>query len=563
MEVDGSLLYKPLKANKKPRSLITRAAKPRKEKLAIYLAKSPSATDEELLKIDDAKPAVEIKINFGTAKLYVKRELPKGPPIWSKFFTTHQQLDSDLFGSTSSVGAVFVVRDHQNIFILSFGTGHHLIKSDVFERDFGLRVTLNSVHPDKLRSLDKASYQDNPLNSRTQSASEVDIFQLNLDSELELMYAVTGVSTVSCFGGHITGRDALNIAVAVKIDGLSEILLESIIRYKKKLPPEFEWVDNINRVRDAEECEILDLELDDVLSKGDFTNLYLGEPEIVDWENHAGYSFDLRPNTERHFVLELEDFITYLGLEGRPVVCADLKAGKVHINDSEYRSVKHWSAYRCLYAEVKIVDKQYVLRNGIWYRVTTDFVKTIDVYLNLNIEAYDRTLPIYNHDREDQYNEFVVDNFSEYYLMDKNNVKIGGPSDKIEFCDLLHAKDFIHVKYYRSSGTLSHLFSQAVVAAHTFLGEAQFRVKLNEKLPAPIKLNDPIKRPAAEEYKVVYAIATSKKIPIELPFFSKVSLKHAIRALQTFGFNVALCQIEVDPIILKKKSYRPKSAAKK
>lgn len=502
MRTDGlpvSSAYKRVKKTASTRSLSTRAAKPRREKLAIYLAKSPSATDDDLLKIDDAKPAVDIKVHHGSAKLYVKREIPKGPPIWSGLFTTHQQLDADLFGSSSSVGAAFILRDHGNIFILTFGTGHHLVKSDVFERDFGLRVTLNSVDPDKLRSLDKASYEDNPLNSRTQSAKEVDIFQLHLDSELELMYAVTGVSLVHCFGGHITGRDALNIAVAVKIDGLSEILLEGLTRYKKKLPAEFEWVDNVNRVRDAEECEILDLELDDILARGELSNIYFGEPEIIDWENHAGYSFDMRSNTERHFVLHLENFILYLECEEKSISCANLKSGKVHINNSEFQSVKHWPAYRCIYAEVQLVDKQYVLRNGVWYKVTADFVQSIDNYLKQNIGIYEKNLPIYSHDREDEYNEYVVNNDSSYYLMDKDNVKIGGPSDKIEFCDLLCSKDFIHVKYYRSSGTLSHLFSQAVVAAHTFLGESEFRIKLNKKLPDFIKLENPIKRPTAEQ----------------------------------------------------------------
>src|SRR5690606_12559579 len=118
-----------------------------------------------------------------------------------------------LFGSTQNVGAVAVFERETRFYLLTFGSGYHLVKTEHVERDFGLRVTLTSVDPDKLRSVDKASYDHNPLNSRTQSSTEVDIFELQMDSELELLYAVTGVSRVPMFGSHVTGRDAFTIAV--------------------------------------------------------------------------------------------------------------------------------------------------------------------------------------------------------------------------------------------------------------------------------------------------------------------------------------------------------------
>lgn len=189
------------------------------------------------------------------------------------------------------MGAVFIVKLLGNIFILSFGTGFHLLKDDAIERDFGLKVTLNSVDPDKLRSLDKASYDHNPLNSRTQSTIDVDIFNLHLDSETEMLYAITGTSLIPELGLNVTGRDALTIAVETTLNTLPKILEISLSQYKKKLPSKFSWVDNINRVRDLDEIEILDMELDSCLSKNNCDGIWLGEPEIIDWENQIGYSF--------------------------------------------------------------------------------------------------------------------------------------------------------------------------------------------------------------------------------------------------------------------------------
>jgi uncharacterized protein (TIGR04141 family) len=99
---------------------------------------------------------------------------------------------------------------------LAFGSGYHLIISDSIERDFGLRVTLNSVSPEKLRSLDKSNYEDNPLNSRNQSPKSVGIFELEIDGDGYALRDNWGVH-----GQHIrtqiTGRDALVICPEVTL----------------------------------------------------------------------------------------------------------------------------------------------------------------------------------------------------------------------------------------------------------------------------------------------------------------------------------------------------------
>jgi uncharacterized protein (TIGR04141 family) len=184
--------------------------KVRKEKLSIYLARDGSKPNSDVIKLENAKQPIELDLpEAESAILYIKKQPPKNAPPWTKLFLKDSQVDVSQFGISSNVGAVFVVRISGSTFVLSFGTGFHLLKQESIERDFGLKVTLNSVDPDKLRSLDKASYDHNPLNSRTQSTRDVDIFNLHLDSEMEMLYAVTGASLVKEFGSHVTGRDAL------------------------------------------------------------------------------------------------------------------------------------------------------------------------------------------------------------------------------------------------------------------------------------------------------------------------------------------------------------------
>lgn len=529
--------------------------KARKERLTIYLVKSGMVADGDLLKTENAKAAIDLELEAGEARLYIKKEPPKPSPPWTKLFTTLPNVPDDAFGSTNSVGAVLVYHATGRTFLISFGHGFHLIKTESVERDFGLRVTLNSVAPEKLRSLDKASYDHNPLNFRTQSSKDVDIFDLEMDSETEMLYAVTGTSNVPAFGTHVTGRDALTIQVPTTATGLPHILSTALAKYEQKLPQAFEWFENVNRVRDPDEIDLLDLYLNDALAN-DPASVWLGEPEIVDWETQIGYSFDLRSRTPRHIVLELVDLQQYLSMKGVGLTVDALKAQPIHINDAEYQSIKSWPAYRCLYAEIVVGKEHFILRNATWYRVRDSFVDTIDQYLS-NLPPCSVTLPPYAHAREDEYNLYVAAQDASFHVMDKKNTAIGGRYDKIEFCDLIKDGDtLIHVKCYRSSSTLSHLFAQGNVASEAFVRDEDFRIRLNTKLPKSIQLADPKQRPDASKYKIVYAIATNKTLPAELPFFSKVTLKNAMRTLISLNFRVELAAIQMDPMLSKTAKYK-------
>ncbi|MBU1805014.1 MAG: TIGR04141 family sporadically distributed protein [Gammaproteobacteria bacterium] len=535
--------------------------KERKERLSIYLAKDPSSSDATTLKVESAKPPIQLNLeSLDSAILYIKKEPPKHSPPWTKLFTSRPEIYEGAFGQSSTVGAALVVHHCGAKFILTFGSGFHLLQGEHIERDFGLRVTLNSVAPDKLRSLDKASYDHNPLNSRTQSTREVDIFDLHIDSETEILYAVTGTSTVECFGSIVTGRDALTLIVSMNLEELAEILQEALSRYKQNLPENFEWVDNISRIRDSTICQVLDLELEEVLVKQDFSRLWLGEPEVVDWENQVGYSFDMWPKTPRHVVLDLDDLQEYLTTKALPFTVESLHSVGVHINDSEYKEIKSWSAYRCLYAELSVGGEEYILRNGTWYKVDKKFVGRIDHFLS-DLKNYEHALPIYSFDTEGEYNENVSTLDPSYHLMDKKNIHIGGIYDKVEFCDLVKDwKDFIHVKYYRSSSTLSHLFAQVCVSAEIFIRDQEFREKVNNKMPAGLKLADAKEMPDARSYQVIYAIATDKAIPKDLPFFAKVTLKNSMKSLRALGYSVKISKIDVDPAVRLKKKIKPQKA---
>ncbi|WP_197339161.1 TIGR04141 family sporadically distributed protein [Ralstonia solanacearum] len=529
----------------------------KKERLTIYLVKDVKLQDYQFIDTNRTKKAVELEIASGSAILYVKLPPPQKEPGWSHFLTRNQDVPDDLFQGSRSEGAILVFRCEEATFVLTFGMGFHLLDHDLVERDFGLRVALHSIDPDKLRSLDKASYEINPLNTRSQSPKDADIFDLHVDTETDMVYAITGASTEPIFGDQVTGRDALTIMPEVVLNDLPNVLSKALVRYKEKMPEKFSWIDDVNRVKDKETLEILDLQLSGMLAgQQPIGDVWLGEPEIVDWEMQAGYSFDLRRRTAIHQTLRLSELLGYIAARGETPSTDVLRKQSVHIIDGNQQPIGKWTAYRCLYAEYPDGEHTYVLRNGVWYAISSNFVERVDKAL-VSLGSGNLGMPVYMHADEGSYNSNVASTVPGYVLMDKKNVHVGGPYDKIEFCDLVRdRRDLIHVKFYRNSATLSHLFAQGCASAETFMRHEDFRVKLNEKLPDAVKLENPYARPVAEEYRVVYAIATTKDIPRGLPFFSKVTLKNALSTLNALRFGVVLTNIEIEGVFLKTKYYR-------
>ncbi|PTB16780.1 sporadically distributed protein, TIGR04141 family [Trinickia symbiotica] len=528
------------------------------ERLTIYLVKDPTLLDEQIVDTTKAKNPVDLKISSGSARLYVKKSPPPTQPAWSNFLIENQDVPEDLFEGRRSEGAVLVFRKDDAAFALTFGTGFHMVDLDLVVRDFGLRVALNSSDPERLRSLDKSSYESNPLNMRSQSPRGADIFDLLINTETDLVYAITGTSTEPLFGSHVTGRDALTITPEITLDDLPAVLTEAFRRYDERLPDRFSWIEDLRRVKDSETLEILDMELSTLLRSDRLPdNIWLGEPEIVDWESQIGYSFDLRERTLIHKTLQLPTLIEYMAEQGDEPTATALRRHLVYAVDDHFYPLKKWTAYRCLYAEIASGPQTYILRNGDWHAIKESFIQRVDGQLS-KLEIDTIKMPVYKHGSETEYNACVAADSVGYELLDRKTVQFGGVYDKIEFCDLVrNGRDLIHVKVYKNSATLSHLFAQGSVGAETFVADEVFRTKLNEQLPKGIKLKDPAARPNPADYRVVYAIVTAKDIPKTLPFFSKVTLKNAIASLGALGFSVAIAKIEIDREFLNTVSCKP------
>jgi uncharacterized protein (TIGR04141 family) len=531
----------------------------RAQDLTVYLLKESIATvDDALRDVHQAglrRFTIPSPSGASTIGELVVKQPKSHVPRWADWFEGY--VDPGQLGRVSSTAAALIVRTRQRLFALTFGAGRSLLTPDCWEERFGLRVTVNAVKPDKLRSVDKRTFDALSTQSRVQASREGSAPDFGLDVEQDLVRAVTGVPADENLGLRLTGADSLHATARVLVKDIKPLLRGFLDRhddvsYKKTFP----WIDHIAEVTDKSTVASLDEALVKNIN-GNRQNCWLCVPDIVDWSHTAGFRYAFRANSPFYPDLRFDDFLGSLE-DPTSLDLATLKRRRAHRVNNEGQSLQDWAIYRCIYCEIDLAGQPYILSTGKWYRVDQDFVASVNHFF-AGLPVFAPPLPEFNDASEGAYCTRVANEHpNDFALMDRKVIKIGGVHDSVEFCDLLSAnRDIIHIKRYGASSVLSHLFSQALVSGEIFCSESTFRQAALDLLPDVFKLftaNDPLN---THEYRYVFAIISEKAGPLTLPFFSRVNLRHAARLLQAFGYQIALAKIQVADALAKKRTYAP------
>jgi uncharacterized protein (TIGR04141 family) len=471
------------------------------------------------------------------------RTLPPKLPGWARFFEGY--VDPSVFGDVRSTAAVLLIPVDNRIAALTFGQGRHLLADDCWEERFGLRVVLNSVNEGRLRSIDKQTFDAVPKHAREQTSRDAFAFDFSLDIERDLVRAVTGALDDETLGRMLTGMDALKAQVRTELARVEE----PISLYVRKSQDEsykttFPWVDYLAEVRDGETAALLDMFLVDRLRNRDLERCWMAAPDLVEWPSVRGFRYSPAASQAEYHDIHLQSFLAELK---DPVDRDLLSRRKVYcIGDDD--QLKHsWSVYRCIYCEIDHGEDSYLLSGGSWYQVARNFVQEVNQSFN-RIERVDLGLPEYQDGSEGRYLQRVHKAEGDRYaLMDQKFIAQGPVGSKVEFCDLFSRdKEIIHVKRYGSASVLSHLFSQGLVSGDLLFVDPEFRGKVRELLPDSHREQVTTERPSTPDFKIIFAIISQSTKPLSLPFFSRLSLRHAARRLEGFGYKVALAKIEVE-----------------
>lgn len=427
--------------------------------------------------------------------------------------------------------------------------------------NFGLKAALNLLNVESLRSIDKSSFEQHPTQTRQQTGVAAELQSFGIDVERDLLRAITGEPTDATYGKRVSGMDALKLSVEIDLASLKDLLERIVAAHHDesyKNGP-FAWVDHIGEVKDKLTHQLLDELLLKELRGTEHRNIWLTVPEIVDWNRVVGFKYSESGSAPRFYDIRIPDFLDTF--KGAAPDIQRLKQRRIYCVDSDDFVVYQRPAYRFVYAELQYQSDTYVINNGKWYKVSSSFANQINTYFS-NVPKYQKDLPQFEDDTEREYNVRVANSDREsFVLLDRENIRVAAAASPVEPCDLLRdGNEFIHVKRYGGSSILSHLFNQGLVAGELFQIEAEFRKKLNEKLPEHFRIADPAPQPAVNEYEVIFAIISeSDKEDLSIPFFSKISLRHVIIRLEAIGFRVSVAKIAVEEAKKKTKRYRAKN----
>lgn len=519
--------------------------------LAIYLIKDECDTTEKIIDEPDSIDSETLDENM---TLYYTHKGNYTPKWVATFFGASLDEDTKQNLFSAYVSAVLLTKikiegGTEKTFAITFGLGGwHMLKAGCFEERFGLMCTLNLVSPTTLKSIEKSNMGLAPKQSQEQVSQEGEIADFGIDIEQDLIRSVTGKCLDKDLGSRVTGKDSLHVSVKADLANIKATLKKYYAAYiSAGYKTTFGWIDHVQEIKDWMLLDHLNRLLDSKLDEGDSEKIWLAVPDVIEWSDIDGFYFQgdhgsMQPDL---YMKKLRESYDRQALD---LSVENLKAYKAYaVSASNGRQFRSWRQYNCLYAEITDEDTRnlYILSNGKWYAVENDFVTQVNQSFADLLEPSLITVACIESESEEDYNKRIASTLG-YECLDRKLIQHGGGNSKIEFCDLFDAstKKLFHVKKYGGSSVLSHLFNQGLVSAELMLSDADFRTKVNAKLSDAAKFSDVDAMPVASEYTVIYSVISGSSKQLDIPFFSKVSLRNAKRRLEMIGYKVSVQKID-------------------
>lgn len=514
------------------------------QKLTISLLKEGLDRDHALRDRDDLVGHRVRGVGSRGHALFVA-SLPPRPPRWRDYLTPHVADSLDDI-QTASASAVLLFEVQQRLFAVTFGGGRHLLERDAFVHDFGLRVVLNSVAPDQLKSVDAKTIDETTVHTRRDVSRDSPFAAFGLDVSRDLLRAVTGTPRDETLAHRLTGADALGIQTRLQLPELRELAERLLAAYgAENYKEDFEFIDFLRPVKRRDLIGELDGMLVEALINRDLDDVHLAAPQTLDWLDLDGFRFSWSEDDE----IDSDPHVSVYRdkREAEELDIDLLKADRlVAVRQSSGQEMDSWPIYRCLVYQIELDGYLYILSTGDWFRVDLDYRNRVEA----EVDALPRLGGLPDADSgtdESSYNIKVANHKSGPCLDEKLVYDTG--SDKMEICDILTRDGgLIHVKHRGSSSTLSHLFAQGVNSAERLLLDQDFRTRAREVARNEDSAYEdvlPEGRPRPNDHEVSFVVITrsTRNTPLTLPFFSVVSLRAAALRLQGYGFPVSVAAV--------------------
>lgn len=476
-------------------------------------------------------------------KAYVQANKAK-PPKWQSWLQTAFDLDSQNLMNRSN-SFVLLLKVENRIFAVTFGYGFNAVDGAKLEGDFGLKIVLNQVNPDDLRTINTRTVDRVSRQQSIHVSVGSPLAEFGINTDLDWIRAVSG-SPISAQLGKLSGADSIRLKWDGTVSGLGDKCRDLLRIYgSEAYKRHFAFIDHLRPLKsDDLLVATLNEALVRLLQNRDRHRVAVAFPTIP---NEAITTYKLRQRRTHYETPDLDIAEVYKFFDDNPGIHIDLDTiWIIGLDDEDNPRTQKAALRQYLAAEIEHDGQTYLLSLGQWFRADRNYMDQVRRRVaSLTDLTQELALPAWlRGEQEGQYNDRVARE-RQWLKLDKTMFTFETSQEKIESCDILtEEKRLICVKSMTSSATLSHLFAQGSVSAVLFKRDERYSGELKRRYASQwpsANFDAGGRRPC-----IVYAIGTAKEGTLAegLFFFSLINLVQHVDAIKVADFDVALCKIE-------------------
>lgn len=507
--------------------------------LSIYLLRS-GASDA----VDRALFANSVALTAGLQGKFSPIYSDRKEPAWLTAVKPFLAPGNNVTLLGESPAGLLLTHRGAHSFVISFGHAWQRLEPQWVEFNFGRRVALNAVPPDRVLEVNSEQVFAKWHLARERSPRATSVKEFALEHDRDLVVALEGTPLDPILGGTVRGSTSLRLSIPMASLGPALDLATTLFAkddYKKRWPE----IDNIVPVSDDAVTGALDALLDADLRSGVAASkaiLFTPAFRQGDVTSAEGYAFGrLTKNSAKAPYLLYSAWELFLNKDGRTPSLITARESPVHLFDTSGDNIERKTVYDCLGYELTHDDRQYVLSSGRWFAATDDFMSTVNKSISA-LQDSPSPLPAWDGKQsEGEYNAQCCA-AGELLHFDAKLIPFGGGQSKFEFCDFMHPKEKIlfFAKIPTRSSDCSHLVEQVRRTVELLFGlDGAFRRKLKKVLEthyyhSPRAWLD--QRPRPGEWKLcLVSLGREKK---KLPFFAKCGIRRLVKTLEQIGHPV-------------------------
>lgn len=380
----------------------------------------------------------------------------------------------DLTPKNQSSGCVLAIEAGERVFALAFGTGRHAIDPARIEYDFGLRVALNKVHPDKLRQLVSKTVDIRTREKATHHHAGGGVGEFAMDLDVEWLRSIAGAPPNKDDFTAVAGTDAIRLQNYKKtLDGIESLCEDLLAAYSTDPPEVFAFVDHVRPIATKDPLhDALETAFTEKVDSGDRDGLEV----ILDFALfNKMKSARLFFGHEEVVLEDLSNESVWTAVDELLATDGELVPSKIKLDilDNGDERVERMPLLGVVQAEIEHDGQTYLRIERRWFEVAPDYISQVNQRIkDLPLLTTELALPKWEkstHPEELDFNTHVATT-KNWLLQDQEFIyPAGAGGAKFEPCDLMTEEaHLIHVKEGKSSSCLNHLFGQISAAAELY-----------------------------------------------------------------------------------------------